>query len=685
MLALRMRRRAFRLLDVADVQPGSRSASPGQKSEAHRSGQELTLLDVADVDLAYSFDVDCPLLHARDEGHRDVGSTDLFAEVQDEQLRMFEGMDHFMYHVRLQLDRHRKEVEMHQFRQLGLLRGISEAGISNADVIRGGDVGSASPQARSMSRPSLHIRRSSSRSPLDDANDATVSALEYVPERPPHRVKNSRRCSQKGSRRLSDVSARTSVQTAIHEAYEQAMAKTGLAEAAFLTRNSAPTDTASLAYILWQLRTAAQRLQRWFLRRRLHLDGLKAVLDGWLFSTFVAATISANVVVLSLQTHHDITSSLDNYDSRVRGEPEVSHLPACLTVADVVFHCIFGVEILLRIAAYEGAFFLGHGSFWNLWDLCVISSTLLEHFLPSLGKMSMLRTISSKPSRFLRAARIIRFWQSVYPLRFLLLACKNAIPALCWASLLILILLTVSSVAFIGGAKAYIDSAGSSDAHVADLRDHFGSVPRCLLTLFVTFLGEADFKLVINLLAEIGWPFSLLYLAFILIILLIVSNVISGVFVAEAVDVAEQDREIRLHGKLAEARRTMKVLTNIFQVLDVHDTDKITIEDLSNGLHHPEVRELLAFFNVDVADADALFPLLDTDQSGHVSREEFVVACLRMDQFQELSLEVAQKEAKAISERILAVLERVEIQNLDFSQRLASLELSLDASVFGDV
>ena len=160
MLALRMRRRAFRLLDVADVQPGSRSASPGQKSEAHRSGQELTLLDVANVDLACSFDVDGPLLHARDEGHRDVCSTDLFAEVQYEQLRMFEGMDHFMYHVRLQLDRHRKEVEMHQFRQLGLPRSISEAGFSNAEVIRESDVRSASPQAARKRCSSVRFQRS---------------------------------------------------------------------------------------------------------------------------------------------------------------------------------------------------------------------------------------------------------------------------------------------------------------------------------------------------------------------------------------------------------------------------------------------------------------------------------------------------------------------------------------------
>ena len=133
---------------------------PCQKSEAHRSGQELTLRDVADVDLTCSFDVDGPLLHARDEGHGDVGSTDLFSEVQDEQLRMFEGVDHFMYHVRLQLDRHRKEVEMHQFRQLGLLRGISEAGFSNADVIRRGDVGRASPQAASISCSSVRLQGS---------------------------------------------------------------------------------------------------------------------------------------------------------------------------------------------------------------------------------------------------------------------------------------------------------------------------------------------------------------------------------------------------------------------------------------------------------------------------------------------------------------------------------------------
>lgn len=412
------------------------------------------------------------------------------------------------------------------------------------------------------------------------------------------------------------------------------------------------------------------------------MDFLKAAVEDWTFNLCVAVIIFVHTLILCLQANYDITSSTANYDARLRGSSEVVQIPIWLESVDVGFSVGFVLELFLRILAHEGAFFLGDEWCWNLFDLCVICATMLEYLFPSLEHSSILRIIGHKPSRSLRVFRILRFAPSLYPLRFLLLACKNAMPALCWASLLIFILLTMSSVVFIGGAKAYIDSAGSPDAHVAGLRDHFGSVPRCMLTLFVTFLGEVDFKSVINLLAEVGWWYWLGYLAFILFTLLSVSNVIAGVFVAEAVEVAHQDREIRVRGKLVEARRNMKELTGLFEKLDVHDSGRITLGDLEEQLRQKEVQDLFTFFRVDVSDTRSFFQLLDADNNGYVNREEFVVACLRTGQFQELSVEISQQEAKAVYESILLALERIAEANTDLTVKLSRLEESINGGEF---
>ena len=95
----------------------------------------------------------------------------------------------------------------------------------------------------------------------------------------------------------------------------------------------------------------------------------------------------------------------------------------------------------------------------------------------------------------------------------------------------------------------------------------------------------------------------------------------------------------------------MKELTGLLKNWNVHDSGRITLGDLEEQLRQKEVQDLFTFFRVDVSDTRSFFQLLDADNNGYVNREEFVVACLRTGQFQELSCRESRSKRRRLCTR----------------------------------
>ena len=116
-------------------------------------------------------------------------------------------------------------------------------------------------------------------------------------------------------------------------------------------------------------------------------------------------------------------------------------------------------------------------------------------------------------------------------------------------------ILFLFAVVFISVGTDYIDGAGRDDALVDGLREHFESVPVAMLSLFLSLLGEADFKEIITLLFSIDAAYCVLFLLFVLFATLALANIIAGIFIAEAMETAGQDREIRQRGGIGSCSK----------------------------------------------------------------------------------------------------------------------------------
>jgi len=437
-----------------------------------------------------------------------------------------------------------------------------------------------------------------------------------------------------------------------------------------------------------------QMVQTWcraslfFNRRRLRMDGLKRVVEDDRFQALIFWLIVFNSLRITVSTHNAVTESFDAYDARSRGMVPQSTGLRWVMVCEEAFAVIFSVEMALRLLAHEGGYF---SNLWNAGELCAVVTMVWSTYSPArtltsiANAMVVLRFV--RPERLLLVVGYLRFAPQIggVHLRLLLLACKTSIGALCWATVLLICLLLLSSIVFVQGATTYVDDASPLDPLVEDLREHFRSVPITMLTLFVCLLGEADFKAVIHLLSKVSLWYLVLFIALLLFLTLSVTNVIVGVFVSDAIEVAKNDREINMRDQMLEAKQNMNDLKELWSVLDVNQQQALTLDQFREQMRRPDVKQLFSKFKLDTSDAEGFFNLMDADRTGEVDVEEFIVGCMRVrGMSNDVDTGMTVQETKVLAKRMHRTMKTIQKQSATvqselqgLSNRLVNIELAV--------
>uniref|UniRef100_A0A7S1F4Z2 EF-hand domain-containing protein n=1 Tax=Noctiluca scintillans TaxID=2966 RepID=A0A7S1F4Z2_NOCSC len=327
---------------------------------------------------------------------------------------------------------------------------------------------------------------------------------------------------------------------------------------------------------------------------------------------------------------------------------------------------------MARILAHEGHFLVGPDWRWNYFDSTIVLISILERLVSVVGNSSVFRLLRiMRLSRSTRTMRLVRFFPSLYPLQFMMLSCANSLPALGWTCLLVLILLFLFSSVLTSGIAHFVGNLTHTSETAESLRRHFANVPMCMLTLFLSFIGEVEFRDVILSLLEVDTVYCVLYVMFLIFVTLAVMNVVNGIFISEAMELASQDREIRQRGELIRSRKNLQMLSTIFREMDPDDTGFIGKVDFEEQLQRPVVQSLLSFFNFDVTDATAFFKLLDVDENGCVDIEEFTVGCLRMHgKSNAIDMEISIQETKRL---VLSIAQELRGDPAKFDSGRASI------------
>merc|ERR1712048_985733 len=128
---------------------------------------------------------------------------------------------------------------------------------------------------------------------------------------------------------------------------------------------------------------------------------------------------------------------------------------------------------------------------------------------------------------------------------------------------------------------------------------------------------------------QLGGPYLVLYLAFVMFCVFGLMNILTGIFVANTREVSRIDRDLVIRAQLNDRKSFANQLKNILRPVDKDGTGTISKEEMMEHLMSDETDAYLKTLDVTVSDAQGVFKLLDVTGSGEVSIDEFVLSLMR--------------------------------------------------------
>ncbi|CAK8999551.1 Hypothetical protein (Fragment) [Durusdinium trenchii] len=106
--------------------------------------------------------------------------------------------------------------------------------------------------------------------------------------------------------------------------------------------------------------------------------------------------------------------------------------------------------------------------------------------------------------------------------------------------------------------------------------------------------------------------------------------VITGVFVDTAIQTSNSQRDIQIEREMELKDSFLKSLKDFFEALDTDGSGSIHLEEIKIMLQDPTLAAYFAVLGFDEVNANQIFHLLDDDESGEVSIEEFLEGCSKL-------------------------------------------------------
>jgi len=217
------------------------------------------------------------------------------------------------------------------------------------------------------------------------------------------------------------------------------------------------------------------------------------------------------------------------------------------------------------------------------------------------------------------------------------------------------------AVVFLEAVALHLESAPADDPNYEGMTTYFSSLPMAVLTLFMTITGGVSWWDVAKLFLDVSSFFVVVFALFVVIMLLAVLNIITGIFVSDAVDRASRDRDIMTDMKKERAAANMRVLRSLFHEMDKDRSGCLNLDELANMLQSDEIHSVMTMLDLEVSDAVSFFKLLDVDDSGRVEIDEFVMGCLRyMGKAKPVDIETLTQENRRMMDRYNRQTARIE-------------------------
>eukprot|EP00929_Paragymnodinium_shiwhaense_P023824 TRINITY_DN14823_c0_g2_i1.p1 TRINITY_DN14823_c0_g2~~TRINITY_DN14823_c0_g2_i1.p1 ORF type:complete len:552 (+),score=77.70 TRINITY_DN14823_c0_g2_i1:121-1776(+) len=286
--------------------------------------------------------------------------------------------------------------------------------------------------------------------------------------------------------------------------------------------------------------------------------------------------------------------------------------------AELTFCVIFSLELALRLWAAGMRLFSKEGWQINVFDSIVVVLIALDQAVRCLhgGPITRSHMTFLRLLRPIRIARLLRVVHVAGEFREVVASLLNSLSGLFWVFILLSGMIYFFSVYFTEMALEYGSPAHPEYDH---LMRRFGHIHLSSLALFEAIFGGISWDEDLQLLWECVSPVAAIalcfYVGFCYTALL---NLITGNFVDHALKSAQQAEE-------------MNICNSVARVFFDGDVDRqITWEMFEQKLSHPDMQDYLKAIDVNPTEAQSLFALLDTDDSGSIDVAELINGLLRL-------------------------------------------------------
>jgi hypothetical protein len=310
--------------------------------------------------------------------------------------------------------------------------------------------------------------------------------------------------------------------------------------------------------------------------------------------------------------------------------------PAQTKLLGLLCSGFFFVELVLRVLADGIRYFfvLSDNKNWNWFDFALVAMSFFD-VVSMMGKGGQASSIGKgiktiKMLRIIRVVRVFRFFRELSQLAFMIM---DSIKSLVWALIMLGIVIYVFAIFFTHYTAEHVRLQGTSnESKIID--EHFGNLPLTIYTLFHCMLnGISWYTIPVALYTIPGWTGPFLacgfvgYLAF---TLLTVMNIITGVFVDNAVETARTQREFLVQKEMEVKEQWLKEMRKIFLEMDADSSGTVSKDEVNEFCNDDRVQYYLTALGLDVQDTEKLFDLLDEDNDGELELDEFLGGCLRL-------------------------------------------------------
>eukprot|EP00746_Dinoflagellata_sp_MGD_P026909 gnl/MRDRNA2_/MRDRNA2_163420_c0_seq1.p1 gnl/MRDRNA2_/MRDRNA2_163420_c0~~gnl/MRDRNA2_/MRDRNA2_163420_c0_seq1.p1 ORF type:complete len:489 (+),score=99.30 gnl/MRDRNA2_/MRDRNA2_163420_c0_seq1:58-1467(+) len=319
-------------------------------------------------------------------------------------------------------------------------------------------------------------------------------------------------------------------------------------------------------------------------------------------------------------------------------------LPEIFNVFELIFGAFFLLELLLRLVVEKSNFFCSEDWKWNWFDFIVVFLAVLDEIVRAVGadkvglNITFVRVFRVlRLVRIIRTVRVLRFF---HELRVMVQSVMSCVRSLFWSSILLLLVMYIYAVHLTqhvadvlkSGMGTFGDNPESEET-IENLKKWYGSLGRAILSLLQAISGGADWGDLLEPLVESSsLPFmhALVFAAYIIFTSVALLNVVTGVFVDNAMKATAEDKEMVIHDQLKTQHSAVNDVKRLFEETDGNGSGEVSWEEFEQHLENPKVQAYFSSLELDASEARGLFKLLDIDGNGTVNRNEFIMGCMRL-------------------------------------------------------